>query len=202
MGNQVPFKERVRLAAIEEASVYHEIFVKKSYLLYSSGFKYKKFYIIEAEIDNYLHLIGVNTSLSATEFFQKCSLGKLQLSDFDFNKKDSVKIVKGSVRRKINMLPKMMKIFDNEVYIEEQFVKNNIHCAIATSDEILTVGFTYGEKQRPKSLLKGYVLGKDAMKLDYIFSKNREDKIFNSIVYGNINYLDLLDDDIQNYVHI
>lgn len=61
----------------------------------------KEFYIVSAHEDNYLHLTGLHTSLSAENFFNKCYTGTLDESDFDFARVgQNEKEVKGSVRRK------------------------------------------------------------------------------------------------------
>lgn len=69
MADKKTFKERVKDIAIQEAVFYKEIFTENTYLIYSSNFKKKAFYILSAERDNYLHLIGVHTNLSANRFF-------------------------------------------------------------------------------------------------------------------------------------
>ena len=65
------FKERVRKAAIDNASAYKSILIDYEYCIFSSGLS-TRYVIVKALESNYLHLVGVNTNLSADAFFRKC----------------------------------------------------------------------------------------------------------------------------------
>ena len=71
MADQVSFKTRVLSTIIQCAKQYNAFYVEQNHLLVSDAFKKNPYYIIQAEKDNYLHLTGVSTSLSAREFFDK-----------------------------------------------------------------------------------------------------------------------------------
>lgn len=73
MAENISFKERVKNIAILEADAYQRIYVENTYLIFSTQFKNNEYYILSAEEDNYLHLIGVNTDLSAKDFFERCN---------------------------------------------------------------------------------------------------------------------------------
>lgn len=158
MKEKVDFKTRVKDIAIMQAKSYKNIFVDYEYLVCSQAFSKRKFYIINAKEENYKHLIGVNSELSAIDFFNKCYNDTLEESDFDFKKyKQSEKAVQGSVRRKIQVLPNIMNMFskNNLLLAEEDFKKNNIFCNLATSDGKCTIGFINTSKAYPKTLIKG-----------------------------------------------
>lgn len=207
MTEEITFKERVKNTAISEVINYYHIFVENRYLIFSSAFKQQKFYILAAEKDNYLHLIGVNTHLKAKDFFDKCLQGTLTEDDFDFTRPHyDIKSVKGSVRRKINCLPFLNNILEsNDLVFDENFKKNNIVCALAASDGNATLGFTKGKESRPKTLLKGNEL-KNRIKVDLILSKKRNVDKFDKLIYGskemlkdNIDQLDsLISDSLKN----
>ena len=64
----------------------------------------KDYYIFAAEKDNFLHLNGINTNLSAASFFDKCYNGTLIEDDFDFHKKEKMKIVlKGLLEGRLSL---------------------------------------------------------------------------------------------------
>lgn len=70
MADQVSFKTRVKEAAINNASGYYSYYVCKDYLLVSDAFMNTPYYIVKAEKDNYLHLIGVSMADGHSSFFR------------------------------------------------------------------------------------------------------------------------------------
>ena len=149
------FKQHVHSEIIKGAEIYKKVFADYDYLIYSENFKNKPYYIISAAEDNYPHLTGVNSLLSAQVFYDKCLDGSLSESDFDFSHKNrSEKEVIGSVRRKIQILPLLDTVFQMKLQAEEDFVKGKINCSLATTDNTITIGFTDAVLLRPKTLLK------------------------------------------------
>ena len=180
----VSFKERVKNEAIANARLYKENFINYEYLICSEAFL-NKHYIIKSDKGNYLHLIGVHTELSADDFFDKCYNGNLTVADFDFIKPHQLeKSVKGYVREKITVLPSMVRLFEHNLVAEDDFRKNRIECAFATSDNKFTLGFAVSG--RPKSLLKGNQLEKTKVKnVDLIFRKIRSDRgPYSELIFG------------------
>lgn len=183
------FKERVRLTIINMAKLYKEKYVDYEYLICSQAFSERAYYIIDAKEDNFQHLTGVHTSLSAKDFFNKCYNGTLRDIDFDFIKKgQDEKSVKGTVRRKIKVLPDMMALFDNALLAEENFQKNKVICSFAAADSSCTLGFSESGKSRPKSLIKGNEL-KSAHPVELIIKKKAEEEFFNELMFGNESIL-------------
>ena len=175
MAEQTSFKTRVKEIAITESKNYKDVFVDHQYLICSKGFKKRDYYILSAEKDNFLHLVGINTDLSAASFFDKCYDGTLNEDDFDFNKEGkNENSIKGSVRRKIKSLEKISTLFQDDILIEEDFRKNKIVCAIATTDTQITLGFSDGTVSRPKTLLKGNELKTNPLTVDLVLSKKRK----------------------------
>ena len=178
--NNISFKQRVCQSIIDQSKIYKKIFIDRQYLICSKCFTNRKYYILVANKDNYLHLVGVHTTLTPSEFFEKCFNDTLTENDFDFSKKNqSEKSVKGSVRRKISALENINNFFAQELYIEEGFRKNKVSCVIATSDNKITIGFSEGIYSRPKTLLKGNMLNMSTNQIDLILSKEKKDKTFN-----------------------
>ena len=64
------FKESVQLKLMDCAVLYYELLVQKDYLIFSRNFRYRKYYIVSAFEDNFLHLTGVQTSLEAKTFLK------------------------------------------------------------------------------------------------------------------------------------
>lgn len=181
------FKERVTQTAISQAKVYEQVFLKYEYLLCSKAFHNRPYYIVSAHADNYRHLVGVNTAISASDFFEKCINGTLTEEDFDFKKKgQSEKEVKGAVRDKLIALPQFVSMMSKPLLAEEAFVKNRVHCIFAATDQSATVGFAAEDKSKPMTLLRGDRL--DPLKsasVDLILRRRAGTERFDEIVYGD-----------------
>lgn len=78
---KIPFKERVKNIAIACAVKYRNTFCNYEYLIISNAFT-EKHVKIHADKDNYMHLLGVNSNLSASdiECQQNFSKGKVSCS--------------------------------------------------------------------------------------------------------------------------
>ena len=189
---ELTFKQRVAQTAITYATVYEAVYLKYEYLVCSEAFSSQDYYIIAACEDNYRHLIGVNTAISAEDFFVKCLSGTLTEDDFDFVKTgQSEAAVKGSVRRKINALPKFLSMFDSPMVAQEKLVKNRISCTFATTDRCVTVGYITAGKSRPKTLLKGDELDQEKCKnVDLILRRASGEKLFDEIVCGDASMIE------------
>lgn len=184
------FKARVKEVVIKSAKSYKENFIEKEYLIYSQKFKLKKSYIISSTESNYMHLVGVRSSLSAKEFYNQCISETLQESDFNFEVFGvESKSLKGSVRRKIAALEKVEELIKFGCKVEESFKKNQVICSIAAATNDITMGFSDGEKSRPKTLLKGFELTKDSYEPDLILVKSVSEEVFNKIIVGDAETL-------------
>lgn len=201
---EITFKERVKNIAISQSKDYKKIYVDYEYLICSSAFTRKDYYIIDAKEDNYQHLIGVNSLIKAGDFFEKCYCGTLTQDDFNFIKRNqSEKSVIGSVRRKIKVLPNIMDLFYNQsgTKVEENFVKNQISCNFATSDNKCTLGFVDNKKSRPKTLVKGNELNKSKMReIDLVLRKNSGASKFDKIIIGDITELNKYYDKVKDHL--
>lgn len=203
MSDIISFKERVRQVAINEARHYKRMFVDYDYLICCNTFTNKKYYVISGEKNNYAHLLGINILCSPNEFFAKCISNSLTENDFDFFKSGQRETdVKGTVRRKITSLEKMKYMFSGKLLVEESFRKNNVFCAIATTDLRITVGFSVGKKSYPKSLLKGNELSGKAVEPTVILRRKSGSRVFSEVIYGDKDNISLFIDEISNLLLI
>lgn len=179
------FKKRVCLEMMKAAKRYKDVYLDYEYLICSEAFIKRKYYIVDAQKDNFQHLTGVHSRISPGKFFEKCYQGTLTEEDFDFMKKgQEEKAVKGTVRRKIKVLPDMMNLFKTGLLAEESFEKNKIVCSFATADGRCTLGFSESDKVRPKSLIKGNELRKPEI-VDLVLRKKKGTDFFDEIVIGD-----------------
>ena len=96
----------------------------------------------------------------------------------------------------------MVKLFNQKLLAEDNFKKNKVNCAFATTDNSLTLGFV--SAGRPKSLLKGNELDKSKQKeVDLIFRKLRSSDLpYNEIIYGNKQSISKYQNVIEDLVDI
>lgn len=200
----ISFRSRAREVIIAGAIDYDDYFVNYDYLLVSEAFVKNKYYIVSAVETNYLHLTGVQTSLSPAQFFNKCvsSTAPLQESDFSIEKdpdpslpeaeqKKLKKKAKGNIRRKIQALPNIKGIFHcPDTLVEEDFVKNRVHCTVAAQKEISTIGFIKASSSnpcsvKPNTLLKEQSLSPNAKPIKLVLRKKSGDAKFNEIIIGD-----------------
>ena len=202
MAEQVSFKTRVKETAISIAPDYYSYYVCRDYLLVSDAFKMSPYYIVRAEKDNYLHLVGVSTKLSATTFFDKCLNGTLDESDFEIAAHgQDEKQSKGSIRRKIKSLPLITGLFVDSSLVEENFKKNTVLCTFASSDGLCTLGFIATPSARPKTLLVGNELDHaKAKNLKIVLSKTRNDDKFSTVIAGTYEDLASVYSSIKNLI--
>lgn len=194
------FKERVRQEIVKEVKKYKEIYVDYEYLICSEAFIKRNYYILDAEKDNFQHLTGVHSRVSAQVFFDKCVDGSLLEEDFDFIKRgQDERSVKGTVRRKIKALPGMMGLFREGLQAEEGFKKNRVVCSFAAADSNCTLGFTDSEKVRPKSLIWGNEL-KNPKPVELVLKRKSGAELFDEIIIGDRESIDKYREQIKGIV--
>lgn len=116
--------------------------------------------------------------------------GTLNEDDFDFVfKGKNENEVKGTVRRKIKSLKHLDSFFSNIIAIEEKFGKGNISCAIAGSDNAITIGYANTKACVPMTLLKGDELSDKRITCDILLSKNTNSEKYDSVIIGDKNKL-------------
>jgi hypothetical protein len=188
---QISYKERVCRTVSSLAGAYQSYYVDYDYLLCSTAFAKRPYYIVSAEKNNYQHLTGVSFSASADAFFETCINGTLTEADISFSKGGrSEAEIKGSVRRKIKALPDMIGIFSSGCLVQEDFSKNRIFCSFAATDISCTVGFTVAANTKPMTLLNGNQLDTArAQPLELVLRRKRGDAKFGCIMCGTVDDL-------------
>lgn len=120
---------------------------------------------------NFLHMTGVNTRLSAQQFYDACLNKKLSENDFHLDNK-------GKVQQKLLVLPYLSGLLYNHCMIGN-FINSGICIKadyfIGNTKAVLSVGFRYGKNvDFPVTLYKEDVrkLSQPTNKVFAIFSKN------------------------------
>ena len=188
----ISFAARVKNVVSECSKDYKDFFVDYDYLVCSKGFKQRPYYIIVADKNNYKHLTGIQSPLSPDEFFQKCFNDTLDETEISFIKDGQTENeVKGSIRRKISVLPLITSVFSQDTLVEEDYSKNRIRCSFAAGMEKFTLGFTLASPNtRPMTLLKGKVIDNSKSKpIDLVLRRPTGSLYFDTLYYGNIDTL-------------
>lgn len=199
MAQQKSFKTKVKEEAIRCSKLYKSLFVDYDYLLCSDVFTKAEYYIIQGHKDNYRHLTGVATEVSAEVFFDKCYDGTLTEDDFSFEKKNqSESQTKGAVRDKIRVLPDIGSLFSDSSIVEEEFNKNSIKCSFAAEGCTFTLGFTCMDNSKPMTLLRGKKLDTSkAGPMELVIRKRRGTTKFDEIIVGDVDALRKYSDRIK-----
>ena len=192
MAAQVSFKTKVLNTIIQCAEQYNSFYVEKNHLIVSDAFKKKPYYIIQAEKDNFLHLTGVSTQLSASEFFEKAHDGSLAESDIQLiTHGKSEKESKGTIRQKMKNLTSITAAVDDSCMVQEDFKRNAVLCTFASANTQCTVGFIATPRlTRPKSLLNGNLIEPaEAAPIKLALAKKRGEEKYDTLEVGSIDDL-------------
>ena len=138
-------KNQLQIAANEYATL-----IGKTFVLESKEFVNCDKYVLCFGETNFLHLTGVISDLSPADFYSKCINGTIAESDFDYNAAKN----KTNIKNKLRVLCSISTFFNQELQVQEQFIKNKVVCKIATTDNKCTIGFDGGFRLRPKTILK------------------------------------------------
>ena len=125
------------LQKLNETAIKYNQLLKLTIIFESNYFIKQKSYKAKFYKGNFLHLTGVLTNLSAVDFFNKCFEGKIQ--------KETLLNFPNEYRTKISTKLKNLTFIDqyfcNELDVQEDFTRNSVSCAIATTDGYKTIGF-------------------------------------------------------------
>lgn len=194
MTDIISFKQRVATTVSQYSAAFKSVFVDYDYLVCSPVFVLNPYYIITAGEDNYLHLTGISFG-DPQDFFNRCADGTLTESDISFVKRGQAEsAVKGSVRRKITVLPNLVRIFETPLIVEESFSKNRVVCSFGASDNSCTIGFTLANADnlyvRPMTLLSGSELDPEKVgNVELILRRKTGTELFDTILFGGTEEL-------------
>ena len=163
------FKESVQSKLIIAANEYKRL-IGIDFIIKSNHFKINNEYLIRFHNDNFLHLTGVITSLSANDFFKKCINETITADDFVC---DISEELKGKVKEKLRNLSTIGDFFNRDLVFQEMFEKNRVKCKIATSDGKYTLGFICIKKEIyvPLTLLNKNQIDINAQITDFTITK-------------------------------
>ena len=165
------FTESIKNKLIIAASEYNKL-IGIDFIMKSERFVFKKEYVLRFHKDNFLHLTGVITPLSANDFYSKCLNGSIENNDFVCDLSDDMK---GKIKEKLRNLSDIGNFFEQELVFQEKFEKNRVKCSIATSDGKKTLGFVNinGNIHVPLTLLNRNQIKENNQIIDFIIVKRK-----------------------------
>lgn len=131
---------------------------------------------------NFMHLTGVQTNLSAQQFYSACLSGKLSEKDFELDHK-------GKVQQKLIALPYLADLLYNPCMIGN-FINSGIYIKadyfIGNTKAVLSVGFKTGKyTDYPVTLYREDIrhLSQPTNKVHAIFVKNFKEDFYSKCAY-------------------
>ena len=176
MATKTDKKNTIRLGIIDSAGVYSQNLAGKVFL-YVYGDEY---FEVSFPVDHFLHLTGVETGLSAKDFYKNAKKGILTNTQFHF----SVRHPYANAKKKLPCLKRLSELTNNMVCILKDMQTITIIYKLSVTNLEFTLGLTENVDAKgnkindfflPMSLrVEGSSLEKsnDGEIVDFIFSKD------------------------------
>lgn len=169
-------KDAIREQIVDAASVYSKELAGKAFL-YVYG---EEYFEVSFPIDNFLHLTGVETKLSAKDFYRNAKRGKLSNNQFYFTQRHPF----ANSKKKLPCLQRLPELTNDIVCVLKDLQTVTIVYKLSVTNLEFTLGLTENLDERgnkinnfflPMSLrVKDSSVEKsgDGEIIDFIFSKN------------------------------
>lgn len=191
MATKTDKKNAIRQAIIDSAGVYSQNLAGKTFL-YVYG---DEFFEVSFPVDHFLHLTGVETSLSARDFYKNSKKGKLTNSQFYFSNRHPY----ANAKKKLPCLKRLTELTNQVVCILKDMKTVTIIYKLSVTNLEFTLGLTEnvdanGNKVNdfflPMSLRvedSSVEKSNDGDIVDFIFSKDASMKKYDSLVVKDRN---------------
>lgn len=134
MATKTDKKNAIRKEIIDSANVYSQSLAGKVFL-YVYG---KDFFEVSFPVDHFLHLTGVETGLSAKDFYKNAKKGKLTNSQFYFDKRHPY----ANARKKLPCLKRLPELTSDMVCILKDMQTLTIIYKLSVTNLEFTLGLT------------------------------------------------------------
>ena len=132
-------KEQAIKILTESAKAYQEKLLNRFFLIAFPEGNIVNYTVVVFRKQNFKHLTGVRTDITAKRFWEKCLGGKLSVNDFSF---DSA----GNTQLKLSVLPQLPQIFWNHA-MRGEFGRTgiclNADYFVGTTKKLISVGFRF-----------------------------------------------------------
>lgn len=179
-------KAELRKQIITAAEIYRDNLAGKKFL-YCYG---EKYFEVIFKSDRFLHLTGVDSFLSATQFYALSKSAKLSENQFGYNSAHPYTLVKN----KLSCLQTLPKITSDLVCVVEDLTTLTMTYKLGLTNLRLTLGLVeLTENSRcfvPQTLRvkdKSIENSKSAEFVDFIFSKDASHTLYSEVTYYDKN---------------
>lgn len=134
MATKADKKNAIRQEIIDSAAIYSQNLAGKAFL-YVYG---EEFFEVSFPIDHFLHLTGVETNLSAKDFYKNAKKGKLTNNQFYFNARHPY----ANAKKKLPCLKRLPELTNDMVCILKDMQTLTIIYKLSVTNLEFTLGFT------------------------------------------------------------
>lgn len=144
MATKTDKKNAIRQDIIDSAGVYSQNLAGKSFL-YVYG---EEFFEVSFPVDHFLHLTGVETTLSAKDFYKNAKKGKLTNSQFYFD----VRHPYANAKKKLPCLKRLLELTNDMVCILKDMQTVTIIYKLSVTNLEFTLGLTENVDNQGKKI--------------------------------------------------
>ena len=186
MATKTDKKNAIRQDIIDSAGVYSQNLAGKAFL-YVYG---EEFFEVSFPVDHFLHLTGVETTLSAKDFYKNAKKGKLTNSQFYFD----VRHPYANAKKKLPCLKRLPELTNDMVCIFKDMQTVTIIYKLSVTNLEFTLGLTENVDNQGKKINDFFLpmslrvedtsveKSNDGEIVDFIFSKDASKTKYDSIL--------------------
>jgi len=134
MSNKVEKKKMIRQEIVDAARIYSQSLAGKTFL-YVYG---EEYFEVSFPVDHFLHLTGVETKLSAREFYKNAKKGKLTNNQFYFD----VRHPYANAKKKLPCLKRLPELTNDVVCVLKDMQTITIVYKLSVTNLEFTLGLT------------------------------------------------------------
>ena len=187
MATKTEKKNAIRQDIIDSAAIYSQNLAGKAFL-YVYG---EEFFEVSFPVDHLLHLTGVETYLSAKEFYKNAKKGKIPNSQFYFDERH----LYANAKKKLPCLKRLPGLTNDMVCILKDMQTVTIVYKLSVTNLEFTLGLTENVDDSGKKINEFFLpmslrvedssveKSKDGDIVDFIFSKDASVAKYDSILF-------------------
>ena len=186
MATKIDKKNAIRQDIIDSAGIYSQNLAGKAFL-YVYG---EEFFEVSFPVDHFLHLTGVETTLSAKDFYKNAKKGKLTNSQFYFDARHPY----ANAKKKLPCLKRLPELTNDMVCILKDMQTVTIIYKLSVTNLEFTLGLTENVDNQGKKINDFFLpmslrvedtsveKSNDGEIVDFIFSKDASKTKYDSIL--------------------